>query len=89
MKPSLVLMRRLAFTTKEVGRGFYRGTRTGSMGAHTEYGGYILDYRKVRNYVVPEIVDFNVRLPDILDFMYMLTLQVNAICHSRNGTNAP
>lgn len=30
------------------------------MGAHTEYGGYIIDYRKVRNFAVPDLTDFNV-----------------------------
>ena len=58
MKPSSVLCARLRFTTKEVGRGFYRGTRTGSVGAHTEYGGYVVDWRKVRNFNVPDLIGF-------------------------------
>lgn len=31
------------------------------MGAHTEYGGYIIDWRKVRNYAVPDLKEFKVR----------------------------
>lgn len=58
MKPSPVVCARLRFTTKEVGRGFYRGTRTGSVGAHTEYGGYVVDWRKVRNFNVPDLTGF-------------------------------
>jgi len=60
VKPSPQLQARMRFTTKQVGRGFYRGTRTGSMGAHTQYGGYIVDYRKTRHYVVPDFKNFKV-----------------------------
>ena len=56
--PSLYVRGRVRFTTKQVGGGFYRGTRTGAMGAHTEYGGYWIDYRKVRHFVVPDMKDF-------------------------------
>ncbi|KEF57597.1 uncharacterized protein A1O9_05515 [Exophiala aquamarina CBS 119918] len=58
VKPSPQLQARMRFTTKQVGKGFYRGTRTGSMGAHTPYGGYIIDYRKTRHYVVPDFKGF-------------------------------
>lgn len=56
MKPSPTLLakRGIPFTTKQVGKGFYRGTGTGSMGAHTEYGGYLIDWRKVRHFNVPK-----------------------------------
>lgn len=50
----------MRFTTKQVAGGFYRGSRTGAMGSHTEYGGYIIDYRKTRHYVVPDFTDFKV-----------------------------
>ncbi|KAK5086637.1 60S ribosomal protein L27, mitochondrial [Lithohypha guttulata] len=46
---------RLRFSTKQVGRGFYRGTNTGSKGAHTKYGDYLIDWRKVRHFVVPNL----------------------------------
>ena len=60
MKPSPTLCHRVRFTTKQVGRGFYRGTRTGAMGAHTEWGGYLIDWRRVRHYNVPDLKDFKV-----------------------------
>lgn len=62
MKPTQPLFKRIkariAFTTKEVGKGFYRGSRVGSLGAHTPQGGYLIDYRKVRHFVVPDLKDF-------------------------------
>lgn len=65
MKPSPFLLNRarrlLPLTTKTAPRGFYKGTRTGSMGRHTRWGGYIVDFDKVRHYVVPEAsADFKV-----------------------------
>ncbi|KAJ9630886.1 60S ribosomal protein L27, mitochondrial [Taxawa tesnikishii (nom. ined.)] len=51
-------LRRLALTTKQVGKGYYKGTGTGSMGSHTKWGGYIIDYNKVRTYKVPDLTDF-------------------------------
>ena len=46
-------LRRLALTTKQVNGGYYKGTGSGSMGKHTKHGGFIIDWRKVRTYVVP------------------------------------
>lgn len=73
MKPSPALLKRsrtrLPYNTKDVGSGFYKGTGTGSLGAHTIYGGYLIDYRKVREYVPPEsftrdgLKDFHVSTP--------------------------
>ncbi|MCJ1274863.1 hypothetical protein MMC21_002661 [Puttea exsequens] len=57
MKPSHSLMsrlRRLPLTTKQVNNGFYKGTGSGAMGRHTKHGGYVLEWQKVRTYVVPE-----------------------------------
>ncbi|CRG90293.1 50S ribosomal protein YmL27 [Talaromyces islandicus] len=60
MKPSQPLMARLRLTTKQVNGGYYKGNRTGSMGAFDKKGRYVLDYRKVRTYVVPEgLAQFN------------------------------
>jgi large subunit ribosomal protein L41 len=61
-KPSQSLQRasrRLRLTTKNasVGGGYYKGTGVGSMGWHTQHGGYIIDLRKVRTFVPPEGVD--------------------------------
>jgi large subunit ribosomal protein L41 len=54
---------RLALTTKQTNKGYYKGTGTGSTGTHTKHGGYIIDWNKVRTYVVPENVkDFKVWL---------------------------
>ncbi|KAI1612810.1 hypothetical protein EDD37DRAFT_320395 [Exophiala viscosa] len=59
MKPTAQLCGRLRFTTKEVGRGFYRGNRTGSKGAHTGFGGYVIDWRKTSHYNVPDMEGFS------------------------------
>ncbi|TGJ88591.1 hypothetical protein E0Z10_g229 [Xylaria hypoxylon] len=60
MQPTLALLKRyrkLPLTTKDIKKGFYKGTRTGSMGRHTKYGGYVIDWSKVRTYVVPAGLD--------------------------------
>ncbi|KAL2162020.1 hypothetical protein VTH06DRAFT_7805 [Thermothelomyces fergusii] len=62
MQPTRVLQalryRRLRLTTKDVGKGFYKGTGTGSMGRHTKKGGYIIEWHKVRTYVCPPLDGF-------------------------------
>ena len=67
MQPTQALLKRyrkLPLTTKDIKKGFYKGTRTGSMGRHTKYGGYVIDWNKVRTYVVPPGLDtFKVRRP--------------------------
>lgn len=66
MKPTQPLfrrLRRLALTTKQVNGGYYKGTRTGSMGRHTKHGDYVIEWHKVRTYVVPqELKDFKVSI---------------------------
>ncbi|EED16749.1 50S ribosomal protein YmL27 [Talaromyces stipitatus ATCC 10500] len=57
MKPSQPLMARLRLTTKQVGRGYYKGNRTGSMGFFLKTSAYIIDPGKLRTYVVPENLD--------------------------------
>ena len=65
MRPTQALQvgryRHARLTTKDVGKGFYKGNRTGSMGRHTKYGGYVIEWEKVRTYVVPDMKDFKVR----------------------------
>ncbi|KAK2074668.1 hypothetical protein P8C59_008856 [Phyllachora maydis] len=39
-------------------RGFYKGTRTGTVGRHTKYGGFIIDFSRVRTYVCPSLENF-------------------------------
>ena len=86
MKPSPVLCARLRFTTKEVGKGFYRGNRTGSMGAHTEYGGYVIDWRKVRNYNMPDLTDFKVYIQLQVCRHIIDQPTAHSIRNERNGT---
>lgn len=57
MQPTAALSKkltRLRLTTKMVNGGYYKGNRTGSMGWHTKHGGFRIDPRKVRTYVVPD-----------------------------------
>lgn len=66
MRPTQVLSvgryRHLKLTTKDVNKGFYKGNRTGSMGRHTKYGGYVIEWDKVRTYAVPQnLKEFKVR----------------------------
>ena len=66
MRPTQSLgikFRKLALTTKDVKKGFYKGNRTGSMGRHTKYGGYLIDWAKVRTYAVPSLEGFKVCSP--------------------------
>lgn len=72
MQPTQALQRsvkRLTLTTKQTGKGFYKGTRTGAMGTHTRYGTYKIDWKKVRTYVVPSLEGFEVnsRIPQLSD----------------------
>jgi len=53
-------IRRLALTTKQGPHNFYKGNCTGAMGTHTKYGGYKIDWAKVRTYVCPDLAEFNV-----------------------------
>ncbi|KAK3054136.1 60S ribosomal protein L27, mitochondrial [Extremus antarcticus] len=57
--PLFRALRRLPLTTKQGPHNYYKGNRTGSMGQHTKYGGYVIDYRKVRTFVCPDLGDFN------------------------------
>jgi len=56
-KPSQPMMARLRLTTKQVNGGYYKGNRTGSMGYFDHKGNYVIDWKKVRTYVVPEGLD--------------------------------
>jgi hypothetical protein len=64
MKPTQALFKRVArhaLSTKQANKGYYKGTGSGSMGRHTEHGGYIIELEKVRTYVVPKnLKDFKV-----------------------------
>ncbi len=56
-RPSQPMMARLRLTTKQVNGGYYKGNRTGSMGYFDHKGNYVIDWKKVRTYVVPEGLD--------------------------------
>ncbi|KAK3724781.1 60S ribosomal protein L27, mitochondrial [Vermiconidia calcicola] len=58
-QPLFRALRRLALTTKQGPHNYYKGNRTGAMGRHTKYGGYIIDYAKVRTYVCPDLTGFH------------------------------
>ena len=66
MRPTQQLLkkyRHLRLTTKDINKGYYKGNRTGTIGSHTKHGGFIVDYSRVRTYVVPEgLKDFKVYL---------------------------
>ncbi|KAG0189673.1 hypothetical protein DFQ28_003101 [Apophysomyces sp. BC1034] len=46
--------------TSKRGHNFYKGTGSGAMGRHTKRGGYIIDWNKVRTFVVPDLEGFAV-----------------------------
>ncbi|KAK4503275.1 hypothetical protein PRZ48_006703 [Zasmidium cellare] len=52
-------IRRLPLNTKQGPHNYYKGNRVGSHGTHTKWGGYVIDWRKVRTYVVPELTNFS------------------------------
>lgn len=54
-------IRRLKLTTKMVNGGYYKGTGSGAMGSHTKYGGYKIDWEKVRTYKCPDLSGCEVR----------------------------
>lgn len=57
MRPTQQLLkkyRHLRLTTKDINKGYYKGNRTGTIGTHTKHGGFIVDYSRVRTYVVPQ-----------------------------------
>lgn len=45
---------RLALTTKQGNKNFYKGTRSTGIGKMDKWGGYHIKYEKVRTFVVPE-----------------------------------
>ena len=53
----LRILRKLPLTTKQVNKGYYKGTGSGSMGWHTKHGGYRIDWKKVRTYIVPTALE--------------------------------
>jgi Mitochondrial ribosomal protein L27 len=48
-----LMYRRLPLTSKQ-GHNYYKGNRVGALGRHTRRGKYLIDYNRVRTYVVPK-----------------------------------
>ncbi len=46
--------RRYPLSTKDGKKDYYKGTGSSGIGRHTKYGGYIIDWSKVKTFVVPE-----------------------------------
>ena len=85
------MMARLRLTTKQVGFGYYKGNRTGSMGHFLKpKSTYQIDWRKVRTYVVPEDLDkFKVSKPAKLRPMKTRPdspAKAHAVCHGSHAT---
>lgn len=71
MQPTAALggvFRKLRLTTKDMNKGLYKGNRTGTVGRHTKYGGYRIDWKKVRTYVCPPLDGFKLT-PFVTDTM--------------------
>ncbi|KAI8886402.1 hypothetical protein K501DRAFT_213765 [Backusella circina FSU 941] len=49
---------RMPLTAKK-GHNYYKGTGSGAMGRHTKNGGYLVDWNKVRTFVVPNLENFS------------------------------
>lgn len=84
-------LRRLALTTKQANKGFYKGTGTGSMGSHTKWGGYKIDWAKVRTYKVPDLEGFPVSEENMpLLIKHLTSASSSTSLHlSLNGLSAP
>lgn len=72
-QPLARALRRLALTTKQAGKDYYKGTGSGSMGSHTKWGGYKIEWAKVRTFKVPDLTDFSVRIASVLKKQSLLT----------------
>lgn len=49
--------KRLALTTKHGNKNMYKGTRSSGIGKHTKRGKYIIDWMKVKTFVVPKVTN--------------------------------
>lgn len=53
--------------TSKQGHNYYKGNRVGALGRHTKRGKYLIDYSRVRTYVVPKgLHDNDVSLPVLM-----------------------
>lgn len=58
--------KRHALTTKQGNKTFYKGTRSSGIGKHTKFGGYVINWDKVRTYVVPSTDVWNKDLTPLI-----------------------
>lgn len=56
--------KRHALTTKQGNKNFYKGTRSSGVGRHTNKNRYIINWEKVRTFVVPTV--FNTSLKPLV-----------------------
>lgn len=56
--------KRTALTTKQGNKTMYKGTRSSGIGKHTRYGGYTIQWRKVRTFVTPK--NYNIDLKPLV-----------------------
>ncbi|CDH12524.1 probable 54S ribosomal protein L27,mitochondrial [Zygosaccharomyces bailii ISA1307] len=56
--------RRTPLTTKQGNKTMYKGTRSSGVGKHTRYGGYAINWDKVRTFVTPR--DYNTELKPLV-----------------------
>ena len=40
------------------------------MGSHTKRGGYLIEWERVRSFVVPDLTDFKVQTPFTMDDLW-------------------
>lgn len=56
--------RRTALTTKQGNKTMYKGTRSSGIGKHSRYGGYTIEWSKVRTFVTPK--NYNIDLKPLV-----------------------
>ncbi|KAF2203360.1 hypothetical protein GQ43DRAFT_411785 [Delitschia confertaspora ATCC 74209] len=78
-------LRRLALTTKMTNKGYYKGNRVGSMGKLTKHGNFIVDYAKVRTYVVPHGLKDSILTPFVTKVIEKDELQYLKVQNPTSG----
>ncbi|KAH3900551.1 probable 54S ribosomal protein L27, mitochondrial [Saccharomycodes ludwigii] len=53
--------KRVALTTKDGNKTMYKGTRSSGIGRHTKKGLYIINWNKVRTFVVPQVPNLQLK----------------------------
>lgn len=74
--------KRHALTTKDGNKNFYKGTGSSSIGRHTKHGKYVINWDKVRTFVVPETLEETTLKPYV-------SSNVPELKHSFKGYKGP